>query len=55
VAQFEVRLYLFCLMRNHLHLVLETGNWGHPYRVPVKYKNIFSANPGTLYYFRGGT
>ncbi len=24
VAQFEVRLYLFCLMTNHLHLVVET-------------------------------
>jgi putative transposase len=24
VTQFEVRLYLFCLMSNHLHLVVET-------------------------------
>ena len=24
VASFEIRLYLFCLMSNHLHLVLET-------------------------------
>ena len=30
VASFEIRLYLFCLMTNHLHLVLETprGNLG---------------------------
>lgn len=34
VQRFEVRLYLFCLMSNHIHLVVETS------RAALKLKSL---------------
>ncbi len=45
VASFEIRLYLFCLMTNHLHLVLETprGNLGRfMHRLQTAYTVYFN-------------
>ncbi len=45
VASFEIRLYLFCLMGNHIHLVLETprGNLGRfMHRLQTAYTVYFN-------------
>ena len=45
VASFEIRLYLFCLMTTHLHLVLETprGNLGRfMHRLQTAYTVYFN-------------
>lgn len=45
VASFEIRLYLFCLMTNHFHLVLETprGNLGRfMHRLQTAYTVYFN-------------
>ena len=54
VEQFEVRLYLFCLMSNHIHLAVETprANLGRlMHRLQTAYTVYFKGSGVTPTYF----